>query len=39
MVVNAKRMVKLLTSVTFRSQAKGRAAERVKPVLAAASWA
>lgn len=39
MVVNAKRMVKLLTGVTFRPQAKGRAAEHVKPVLAAASWA
>jgi IS5 family transposase len=33
MVVNAKRLVKLLTGVTFRPQAKGRRAERLKPVL------
>ena len=39
MVVNAKRMVKLLTGITFRPQAKGRRAERVTPVLAATSWA
>lgn len=39
MVVNAKRIVKLLTGVTFRPQAKGRRAERVTPILAAASWA
>jgi len=39
MVVNAKRMVKLLTGITFRPQAKGRRAERVTPVLAAISWA
>jgi len=39
MVVNAKRMVKLLVGVTFRPQAKGRRAERVTPVLAATSWA
>jgi len=39
MVVNAKRMVKLLVGVTFRPQAKGRRAECVKPVLAATSWA
>jgi transposase, IS5 family len=34
MVLNAKRMVKLLTGVTFRPQAKGRRAERITPVLA-----
>ncbi len=39
MVVNAKRLVKLLVGVTFRPQAKGRRAEGVKPVLAATSWA
>lgn len=39
MVVNAKRMVKLLVGVTFRPQAKGRRAERVTPVLAATTWA
>ena len=33
MVVNAKRLVKLLTGVTFRPQAKGRRAERLTPVL------
>jgi len=33
MVVNAKRLVKLLTGMTFRPQAKGRHAERLKPVL------
>jgi hypothetical protein len=33
MVLNAKRLVKLLTGVTFRPQAKGRRAERLKPVL------
>jgi hypothetical protein len=33
MVVNAKRLVKLLTGVTFRAQAKGRRAEHLKPVL------
>ncbi|NLW92958.1 MAG: transposase [Syntrophomonadaceae bacterium] len=38
-VVNAKRMIKLLTGVTFRPQAKGRKAEHLKPVLAATSWA
>jgi IS5 family transposase len=39
MVVNAKRMIKLLTGVTFRPQAKGRRAERVTPVLDPSSWA
>ena len=39
LVVNAKRMVKLLVGITFRPQAKGRRAERVKPVLEATSWA
>lgn len=33
MVLNAKRLVKLLTGVTFRPQAKGRRAERLIPVL------
>jgi len=37
MVVNAKRMIKLLTGITFRPQAKGRRAEHVTPVLAATS--
>jgi IS5 family transposase len=35
LVVNTKRMVKLLTGVVFRPQAKGRRAERLRPVLAA----
>jgi IS5 family transposase len=35
MVLNAKRLVKLLTGVTFRPQAKGRRAERLTPVLEA----
>jgi IS5 family transposase len=35
MVVNAKRMLKLLTRVVFRPQAKGRRAERLRPALAA----
>lgn len=39
MVVNAKRMVKLLVGITFRPQAKGRRAEAVTPVLAAIPWA
>ncbi len=39
MVVNAKRIVKLLTGITFRPQAKGRRAEKVTPVLGAWSWA
>jgi len=39
MVVNAKRMIKLLVGVTFRPQAKGRRKEQVTPVLAASSWA
>lgn len=38
-VVNAKRMTKLLTGVTFRPQAKGRRAEHLIPVLTATSWA
>jgi IS5 family transposase len=37
MVVNAKRIIKLLTGITFRPQAKGRRAEHVTPVLAATS--
>jgi IS5 family transposase len=39
MVVNAKRITKLLTGVTFRPQAKGRRQEQVTPILAATSWA
>jgi len=39
MVVNVKRLVKLLTGVTFRPQAKGRRAERLKPVLGTMPWA
>jgi len=39
MVVNAKRMIKLLTGITFRAQAAGRRAERVTPVLSATSRA
>lgn len=39
MVVNAKRIIKLLTGITFRPQAKGRRAEHVIPVLAATAWA
>ena len=38
MVHNLKRLVKLLTGVTFRPQAKGRRAENYQPVQAA-SWA
>jgi len=34
MVHNCKRMVKLLTGVTFRPQAKGRRAGPITPVLA-----
>ena len=39
LVVNAKRMVKLLVGITFRPQAKGRRTEAVTPVLAAIPWA
>jgi IS5 family transposase len=39
MVVNAKRIVKLLTGVTFREQAKGRRKEVYKPVFATLPWA
>ena len=39
MVLNAKRIIKLLTGVTFRPQAKGRRAERVTPVLPETAWA
>ena len=38
-VSNCKRLVKLLTGLTFRSQAKGRRAERLKPVYASLPWA
>ena len=39
MVSNAKRIVKLLTGITFRAQAKGRRAEVFKPVYAVMPWA
>ena len=39
MVSNAKRIVKLLTGITFRAQAKGRKAEVFKPVYAVMPWA
>ena len=39
MVVNAKRMMKLLTGITFRKQAKGRRREILKPVYASLPWA
>lgn len=38
LVCNAKRMVKRLTGITFRAQAKGRRAEVFQPVFAAAPW-
>ena len=38
LVVNCKRLVKLLTGVTFRRQAKGRRAERIRPVYAGLPW-
>jgi len=38
MVTNAKRLVKLLTGITFRPQAKGRRAERLVPVYSALPW-
>lgn len=39
MVVNVKRMVKLLTGITFRAQAKGIRMEVFKPVYASLPWA
>jgi len=39
MVSNAKRIVKLLTGITFRKQAKGRRAEVFEPVYAIMPWA
>jgi IS5 family transposase len=39
MVVNAKRMMKLLTGITFRKQAKGRHREILIPVYASLPWA
>lgn len=39
MVHNAKRIVKLLTGLTFRPQAKGRRAEALRPVYATLPWA
>jgi len=38
LVSNCKRLVKLLTGLTFRPQAKGRRAERLKPVYASLPW-
>ena len=38
LVCNFKRMVKLLTGLTFRPQAKGRQAELIKPVYACLPW-
>jgi len=37
-VLNAKRIVKLLTGITFRPQAKGHRAEAVSPILSGAAW-
>jgi len=39
MVLNCKRMVKLLTGITFRTQAKGRRAEVFRLVYASLPWA
>jgi len=39
MVVNAKRMIKLLTGITLRKQAKGRRREMLRPVYASLPWA
>jgi transposase len=39
LVCNAKRLVKLLTGITFRVQAKGRRAELFQPVYAVLPWA
>lgn len=39
LVCNAKRLVKLLTGITFRAQAKGRRAELFQPVHAVLPWA
>lgn len=39
LVSNLKRMVKLLTGLTFREQAKGRRAERLCPVYSSLPWA
>lgn len=39
MVSNAKRFIKLLTGITFRTQAKGRRAEEFTPVYAVMPWA
>jgi IS5 family transposase len=38
MVVNCKRIIKLLTGITFREQAKGRRAEPIKPLYASLPW-
>ncbi len=39
MVCNAKRIIKLLTGITFRPQAKGQREEVYEPVYAALPWA
>ena len=39
MVVNCKRVVKLLTGITFREQAKGRRTEVFEPVYSVLPWA
>ena len=39
LVSNLKRMVKLLTGLTFRKLAKGRRAERLRPVYSSLPWA
>ena len=39
MAVNLKRMVKLLTGITFRELAKGRRKERFTPALETLPWA
>ena len=39
MVVNCRRIIKLLTGITFRELAKGRRAEAFKPAYATLPWA
>ena len=38
LVSNSKRLIKVLTGITFRPQAKGRRAERLQPVYASLPW-
>ena len=38
LVSNSKRLIKALTGITFRPQAKGRRAERLQPVYARLPW-